>query len=139
MKEVLLIRYSLAPFLYTLHYQTVTTSATVLQPLHYEFRLFIVSFLWLHCYFGFPNDNRTLGIDPVCWQRATPLSQTIMCSTQHRKQTILKLLALRKLSHRDWKVGLVDSNHYEEKSDLIIKSKIFTSMIIQIIRWTRRN
>ncbi|CAF1071871.1 unnamed protein product [Rotaria sordida] len=47
MKQALLMRYSLSPFWYTLHYQATTLSKTLVQPLHFEF----------------PNDNKTLGID----------------------------------------------------------------------------
>ncbi|CAM4799813.1 unnamed protein product [Rotaria magnacalcarata] len=41
------MRYSLAPFWYTLHYRAAIASETLLQPLHFEFF----------------NDNKTLGID----------------------------------------------------------------------------
>ena len=36
MKQALLMRYSLAPFWYTLHYQASTTSTTIVQPLFFE-------------------------------------------------------------------------------------------------------
>ncbi|CAF3413214.1 unnamed protein product [Rotaria socialis] len=47
MKQALIMRYSLAPFWYTLHYRAAIASETLLQPLHFEFF----------------NDNKTLGID----------------------------------------------------------------------------
>ncbi|CAF4136997.1 unnamed protein product [Rotaria sordida] len=47
MKQALIMRYSLAPFWYTLHYRAVMASETLVQPLHFEFS----------------NDNKTLGID----------------------------------------------------------------------------
>ncbi|UJR17013.1 hypothetical protein I4U23_003911 [Adineta vaga] len=47
MKQAVLLRYSLTPFWYTLHYQAAVLSRTLIQPLHFEF----------------PNDENTLGID----------------------------------------------------------------------------
>ncbi|CAF3707781.1 unnamed protein product [Rotaria socialis] len=47
MKQALLMRYSLAPFWYTLYHKAAMVSRTLVQPLHFEF----------------PNDNNTLGID----------------------------------------------------------------------------
>ncbi|CAF1315715.1 unnamed protein product [Rotaria sordida] len=47
MKQALIMRYSLAPFWYTLHYRAAIASETLVQPLHFEFS----------------NDNKTLGID----------------------------------------------------------------------------
>ncbi|CAF1091567.1 unnamed protein product [Adineta steineri] len=47
MKQALIMRYSLAPFWYTLHHQATMISRTLVQPLHFEF----------------PNDDNTVGID----------------------------------------------------------------------------
>ncbi|CAF1621154.1 unnamed protein product [Adineta ricciae] len=47
MKQAVLMRYSLTPFWYTLHYQATVSSKTLIQPLHFEFS----------------DDENTLGID----------------------------------------------------------------------------
>ncbi len=44
MKEALLMRYSLIPFWYTLHYEATTLSRTVIQPLFFEYEKFIHKF-----------------------------------------------------------------------------------------------
>ncbi|CAF4303376.1 unnamed protein product, partial [Rotaria magnacalcarata] len=57
------MRYSLAPFWYTLHHQAAMTSRTLVQPLHFEF----------------PNEDITLGIDrPFLIGRAILVSPNLV-------------------------------------------------------------
>jgi alpha-glucosidase len=64
MKQALLMRYSLIPFWYTLHYQAAMLSKTLVQPLHFEYHISdFLFFFKLYEPLRFPNDNKTLGID----------------------------------------------------------------------------
>lgn len=44
MKQALIMRYTLAPFWYTLHYLASTESKTIVQPLVFEFALLALSY-----------------------------------------------------------------------------------------------
>ena len=65
MKEALLIRYSLIPFWYTLHYQANTLARTILQPLFFEYALIAPSSSRRsHSHPSrYPQDQTTFNID----------------------------------------------------------------------------
>ena len=71
MKEALLLRYSLIPFWYTLHFQATTLSRTILQPLFFEYADSLPLSLSAHLIFclslphpcRYPHDQTTFNID----------------------------------------------------------------------------
>ncbi|CAF4749314.1 unnamed protein product [Rotaria socialis] len=71
MKQALLMRYSLAPFWYTLYHKAAMVSRTLVQPLHFEF----------------PNDNNTLGIDQQFLIGSAILVSPSLVSVNRQRQT----------------------------------------------------
>ncbi len=66
MKQALLMRYSLIPYWYTLHYEATTKSTTVVRPLLFEYWFSYISihieinyFVW----FRYTDDPNTYNID----------------------------------------------------------------------------
>ena len=65
MKEALLMRYSLIPFWYTLHYEAATFSRTVVQPLFFEYEYITHRRRKKNFYskFRYPDDANAYNID----------------------------------------------------------------------------